>query len=138
MKKGFIKNLTSIFRRYENKFLSLNKRFIVPDEKSDAFYDLSDRFYEREGVCEHLKHPIELLKMSYANEDHITNAIGFWKVKSNLKLLFKWMAIIKNTKMHMKNYANKWNLTQTLQETTKMQAVIIKEQRANVMKSLPK
>jgi len=37
--KSYIRNFTNIFRRYKNPYLSLERRFVTPDQKSVKFID---------------------------------------------------------------------------------------------------
>lgn len=41
--KGIVKNFTNIFKRYKNPYLSLDKRFIVPDNKSVELENLYNK-----------------------------------------------------------------------------------------------
>lgn len=68
MKKGKIKNLTGIFRRYENRYLSLNRRFVLPDDRSDRFIELYKRVCDR-SYLDNLLHPIDTFKVGMSKFD---------------------------------------------------------------------
>ena len=74
MEKGIVKNLTSVFRRYENKYLSLKKRFITPDKKSDQFIHKYFRVHSRNSI-QMLMHPIETMDIAYSKYDMQSDCI---------------------------------------------------------------
>ena len=110
MKKGFVKNLTSVFRRYENRYTSLNKRFIAPDNKSDDFCDKYNRVRER-SIPQKLLHASGFLDVKLAKYDNTTNSILVFIDKftnidvsdEKLEKYRKWAERLANVKFECKD-----------------------------------
>lgn len=69
---GKIKDLTRIFRRYENKHLSLEDRFVKPEDKSGAFVDKWNRYFERDTFSSLFLHPLETAEIVYTRHDYLS------------------------------------------------------------------
>ena len=69
---GKMKELTRIFRRYENKHLSLEDRFVKPEDKSRTFADRWNTFVDRDAFSA-LLHPIESASVVYTRHDWLSH-----------------------------------------------------------------
>jgi hypothetical protein len=77
MKKGIVKNLTSVFRRYENRYLPLNCRFVTPDNRSVQFLKNYDVIANR-SYLQSLIHPSDTIKMAFLKPDYQSNALIYF------------------------------------------------------------
>ena len=59
--KGTIKNLTKVFKRYQNPYLSLYNRLVKPDEKSIDFINLHYNV-SKYNAFQVLQHPINVFR----------------------------------------------------------------------------
>ena len=57
---GKIKNLTQIFKRYQNPYLSLYNRLVAPDIRSDNFITLQEKVQKYKLYQAYL-HPIRTI-----------------------------------------------------------------------------
>lgn len=70
--KGTLKNLTNVFKRYRNPYLSLDKRFIAPDRRSDKITDLISESLQDDSFSSFLKY---IRATKFTKLDNISNLL---------------------------------------------------------------
>lgn len=71
---GILKNTKKIFNRYQNKNLTLEKRFYTPEVKNKKFLEKVKKNFDR-SFFEALLHPFETIEVGLAHYDQLTNYI---------------------------------------------------------------
>lgn len=69
-----LKNLTCIFKRYQNKYAALEHRFHAPERKSEEFMNKYYKVSERNHLQDIL-HPIETIEIGTTKYDFFSNNI---------------------------------------------------------------